>query len=919
MYLARDTRLDRPVAIKALPAHLAQDPDRLARFQREAKVLASLNHPGIGAIYGLEEAGGHRYLILEYVEGETLAERLARGPASVDDALPLARQMAEALEVAHEKGVVHRDLKPGNVMVTPEGVVKVLDFGLARTAEGAPATSADPSPPDSPTATSPAPFVHSPTVPGVIMGTAGYMSPEQARGKPVDKRSDIFSFGCVVYEMLTGAQPFRGETVADAIGATLHKEPDVRLLPPTTPARVRELLKRCLAKDRKNRLHDIADARIELEHALAEPAVGRAEGGGGGGGLIGARGVIALVAALAAGVLLGGAAWMAWGPRGVSGPALAVKRLSVDLPQGFMPRFVGISRDGKHMAFSGTLRPLESPEGKGESGRAIAAYVRSIDSYALKALPLSNLRDPWAFAPDGQSIAMVVNAAADTARKKLVRVAVAGDAPPLTIADLPTELTYTSMAWPEAGEIVLGQESPPTILRVDLSNGRVGASQPLALPGKSPNLNGLIGLPNGAGLLAEAANYGDLGYSQNIIHIDRATGSVRVLVPDGQNPVYLQSGYLLFSRGELLLAARCEVSPGVRLVGAPELVASGLRTRTSWSYGVFDVSETGTLLHIPGGLQGHKRRLMVFDESGKMTPWTPDERAFQSLPIVSPDGKRLAVTVTNGSGINEIWVARPDRTGIDRVVAVPNVDCDPCAFTPDGAGLVVQTVGVSEAENGLYMKDLAGGGPIAPITRIGPGELAGLFQMSIGPEGASVLAPVRSGFRAQVKRFGVRSTGGAQGEVVIPDLDGTVAVDVSPDGRWIVWTRMGGERPGVFIAPLPAAGAGALRGEGVQLAATPSYRTRFKATPPGAAFVLSYLDERGRAFTGTLDTTSRPVLSGVKLTGDASDRHVFEASRGILDDGRVIAVVMGAEEDPPTSASVVLNWFEDVRGKIPGR
>ncbi len=240
VFLARDTRLDRLVAIKALPAHLAQDPDRLARFQREAKVLASLNHPGIAAIYGLEEANGHQYLVLEFVDGQTLADRLTRGPLPLDEALHLARQIADALEVAHEKGVVHRDLKPGNIMLTADGATKVLDFGLARAAEGSSSISQTPASADSPTITSPARFANSPTIPGVIMGTAGYMSPEQARGKPVDKRSDIFSFGCVLYEMLTGAQPFRGETVADAIGATLHKETDLGALPPGTPRRVRE-------------------------------------------------------------------------------------------------------------------------------------------------------------------------------------------------------------------------------------------------------------------------------------------------------------------------------------------------------------------------------------------------------------------------------------------------------------------------------------------------------------------------------------------------------------------------------------------------------------------------------------------------------------------------------------------------------
>ncbi len=252
VFLARDSRLDRQVAIKALPAHLAQDPDRLARFQREAKVLASLNHPGIGAIYGLEEAGGHLYLILEFVVGETLADRLARGAIPMDEALRLARQIAEALKVAHETGLVHRDLKPGNVMVTAEGKTKVLDFGIARTTDGPATRSVTPLALEAPTVTMPL-RLQSPTIPGAIMGTAGYMSPEQARGKPVDQRSDVFSFGCVLYQMLTGVEPFAGDTVAESIGATLHKDIDLDTLPVGTPSSVRDLLRRCLEKDPANR------------------------------------------------------------------------------------------------------------------------------------------------------------------------------------------------------------------------------------------------------------------------------------------------------------------------------------------------------------------------------------------------------------------------------------------------------------------------------------------------------------------------------------------------------------------------------------------------------------------------------------------------------------------------------------------
>ena len=258
VYRATDLRLRRDVAIKILPEAFATDADRLARFEREARVLASLNHPHIGGIHGLEEDGDIRALVLELVEGLTLAERLVSGPLPVHEALTYSRQIADALEAAHEKGICHRDLKPANIKITPDGQVKVIDFGLARADDVA--VGGDMS--QSPTITAIA------TGTNVILGTAAYMSPEQARGKVVDRRADVWAFGCVIYEMLTARQAFSGETVVDTLSAILNREPDWRLLPPETPSAIRRLLPRCLAKDLKRRIHDISDARIEIEDAL---------------------------------------------------------------------------------------------------------------------------------------------------------------------------------------------------------------------------------------------------------------------------------------------------------------------------------------------------------------------------------------------------------------------------------------------------------------------------------------------------------------------------------------------------------------------------------------------------------------------------------------------------------------------------
>ena len=342
VYRAKDTRLDRDVAIKVIPEAMTRDADRMARFEREAKVLASLNHPNIGAIHGFESAEARKFLVLEYVEGQTLAQRLKTGALPVDEALAVGKQMADALEAAHEKGIIHRDLKPGNVMIRHDGAVKVLDFGLARAMTDESSSLA--AMPDSPTVTSPARMA-SPTIPGVILGTAGYMSPEQARGKAVDKRSDILSFGCVLYECLTGTMVFGGETTSDAIAAILEREPDWSRLPARTPVRVRELLKHCLEKDQRRRLRDIGDARIELEQSIAArewtstgamaAAAGTYVRPGGWKRTLGMLGAWASPVLLAAIAVLGYQAWRAG--RGAaalpaaSGEAPKVNRLSIEL------------------------------------------------------------------------------------------------------------------------------------------------------------------------------------------------------------------------------------------------------------------------------------------------------------------------------------------------------------------------------------------------------------------------------------------------------------------------------------------------------------------------------------------------------------------------------------------------------------
>ena len=444
VYLATDSKLDRKVAIKVLPESMTRDKERVARFEREAKLLASLNHPNIAAIHGFDDSDGTRFLVMEYVEGETLGNHLKKEPMAVEDALDIAKQMAEALEAAHGQGVIHRDLKPPNVMIRPDGAVKVLDFGLAKATAEESSTSL---PANSPTITA------NYTKPGVVLGTAAYMSPEQARGRPLDKRTDIWSLGIILFECLTGQTLFQGETAGDSMGAIMHKEPDWSRLPPGTPPTIQLLLRRCLTKDRKRRLHDVADARIELENALVDPtstSLGLAQAA------LEIRHrwlspwpvnvVIAMFVALAA---IGG--WLAKPQARDSSPVI---RLSAIIPQEQKfsnNRFpnTAISTDGELLAYIATTKAERQ------------LYLRPM--HQQEAIALANTTDALSpvFSPDGRWIAFAQ-------QNKLKKISVLGG-PALIICDAPQ---LRGAHWGVNDKIVFAPSRRSGIWLVSASGGK---------------------------------------------------------------------------------------------------------------------------------------------------------------------------------------------------------------------------------------------------------------------------------------------------------------------------------------------------------------------------------------------------------------------------------------------------------------
>ena len=903
VYLARDTRLDRPVAIKALPAHLAQDPDRLARFQREAKVLASLNHPGIGAIYGLEEANGHQYLILEFVEGQTLADRLAKGPIPVDESLKLAKQIAEALEVAHEKGVIHRDLKPGNVMVTPDGHAKVLDFGLARTEEGAPASSlAAPGAPPSPTVTSPARFAHSPTIPGVIMGTAGYMSPEQARGKPVDKRSDIFSFGCVLYEMLTGSQPFRGETVADAIGATIHQEIDLTRLPQDTPRRVRDLLIICLAKDRKNRLHDIADARIELERSLtgrewmetgdARPATHSRVG-------------LAIGAAVALLMLaMGGVLGVLWTGRAPS-RALTPLHLSVPLPP--KPDYLGIhglSQDDRFIVYSVSTE-LE-PDGEKPGGMLM---VRRLDADKDQPIPGTEGIMAAALSPDGRWIAFTAVKDRNRSKVYLKKVALNNGEPagrPEILRELPDK--NTALCWSSDREIAVLQELSATLVvpaaggeprevPLDTTTSTVPVVPSPLVPGRS--------------LLVGCYKLDGKEVKFSIETLDLTSGKRTLVLANAAAAQYVPSGHLVATRDLQTLVAVPFDADSQKITGEPVPMSLGKMG------GRFYISSAGTLaMEARDTGDTYSLTLAWVDDQGQLVPVNAPPRPYRNLSI-SPDGRRMATSFGPdavgdlfGDIGTDMWIFDFDRSTFTRLPTEGSVIWH--LWTDDGQRIVYTQL--EKDGFSLCQRRVDGTGEPERLTATPLGWLPRPIGWSPDGKTLGVTLIDRTSNKSDVlmiERDDASGTWTATPYLNSPASEGSPRF--SPDGKWVRFISDESGRSELYVQPyMGARSAAAARSRRVQVTHAGATTSGW-LSPDGTE--LRYVDLDSGVFSVQIKTD--PTFSASEPKRMFSLKEVAPRLRNaaFAPDGRPLYTV-GPAETGKSRVDVTINFVAEMRAKL---
>jgi Tol biopolymer transport system component len=879
VYRATDTNLHREVAIKVLPPEVVLDPVRLSRFRREAQLLAALNHPNIAAIYGLEEADGQPFLALELVEGEDLSERLARGAIPVDEALEIAEQVAEALEEAHGKGIVHRDLKPANVKLTADGKVKVLDFGLAKAcAADAPAVDSRSQLSRSPT------LAHTGTIAGVILGTAAYMSPEQARGKPVDKRADVWSFGVVVWEMLTGRSLFAGDTVTDVIAAVVTREPDFDALPQATPRAVRRLLGRCLRKDARTRLPDIGAARLELQD-LVTGAASEVEAPSGAIEEITrahrrsrkrerlAWGAVALAAAGFAAA----SAYLYLRRVPVSRPAV---RFVVDAPEGwmFLPAFGWPvpSPDGRQIVFLAVRTEV--------ANAPPMLWTRSLDSLTPRLLAGTEGAEIPMWSPDGRFLAFAVGA-------ELRKLSLSGGTVQ-RICGLPSQ--GAGGDWREDGTILFSSGGGTGRLFTVTAAG--GKPQSVLVPDAARGERGFVSprfLPDGRRFLFVALGQGEGLPGVYVASLERP--AERHLLLAGMTRVVSTPRHVLFVRDGTLLAQPFDVGRAA-LRGEPVPVASAVGF---WSsnpgIGWFAASTTGTLAYISGQETTGQLQLAWVDRKGGRVEAVGAPGNYGQIAL-SPDERNVAVEIADTEGHYDLWVMDVARGVTSRVTATPGDERDP-VWSPDGRSLafVARRDGVIE----IRRKGLRASDPETVLTHSSHDDIPEswsrdgrtlLFVRRI--PGASENDDKQSGWALSLQR-------GGEPELVVKSLRAD-ELQISPDGRWLSSVSRESGRDEVYLEPFHR------EGDRVRVSVNGGGQPKWRAdgrelfyTTPANRLVAVAV----RAHGDRLDVSLPSDLFEIRgLQGTGYDDYAPAA------DGQRFLVKLRVEKDRKPQLHVVTNW-----------
>ena len=870
VYRARDFRLERDVAIKILPEAFARDADRMARFEREAKLLACLNHPNIAQIYGLEESNSSRALVMELVEGNELRERIEQPGLTTDESLSIALQIAGALEYAHERGIIHRDLKPANVKLTPDGQVKLLDFGLAKALE--------PKGDEGDLQNSPTISVAASRA-GMLLGTAAYMSPEQARGKTVDRRADIWAFGCVLFEMLTGASPFAGATTSDTIAAVIRAEPDWSLLPAVVPARIRELLRRCLEKDPRQRLQAIGEARIAIQAVLSNMPENITADRGSAGDRPRWRTILPWAAAAVAILLASVLAYLRPSPE-----ARPVMQLSVALPQsmsGILDPNPGspfaISPDGSQIAFAAS-----------ESGKPPQLFLLPLDQRT--SLPLANTDNaiqPF-FSPDGQSIGFF-------AFGHLRKVSLHGG-PAVDLGDAPVP---HGAAWAPDGSIIYAPNFGSGLMRVSAGGG---PAQSLTTPNDK---EGEVShrwpqvLPGGKAVLFTIQLTTQTTYDESRIAIlSLETGKWHTLLEGGSYARYVTSGHVVFARAGSLIAVpfnlrRLEVS------GPPVPIVDGLVTTAATSGGAeYDVTPRGLLAYVAGTARAPEESLVWVDRRG-VAKKLPAPLNNYSHPRISPDGKLMAVQIHN-KGPSDIWVYDFARNTLTRLTFAGN-NADP-VWTADSKRVIYRSV---KGVPSFQWRAADGSGSEETLLRLDLGAMASV-PSSVSPNG-DILLYSRAGPAGVSLTHALSLDGRGTSHPYSDSTNQMIDSEFSPDGHWVAYTSNESGREEVYVQPFP--GPGGKWMISIDGGNTPRWSRNGKE--------LFYLN--GNKVMSVAVETKPTFKAATPTLLFQNGSYVGIANYDVAPDGEHF-VMISTQEDAnakPNELNVVLNWTEELKHRAP--
>ena len=865
VWQATDTQLNRQVALKILPDAFAADPDRLARFTREAQILASLNHPNIAAIYGIEEADGTRALVLELVEGPTLADRISKGPIPMDEALPIAKQIAEALEAAHEAGVIHRDLKPANIKVREDGTVKVLDFGLAKALD--PNPEGDPS--QSPTLTAAA------TQMGMVLGTAAYMSPEQAKGQTVDRRADVWAFGVVLYEMLGGHRPFAAADVAETLAFVLTREIDWTVLPSGLPPQVSWLLRRCLERDPRQRLRDIGEARVALSGDVAAAPVADVTLPTNAVALSRTRAWPMMLAGAIAGALVtGGIVWSV-SDAGAPPPAPTVRftaaRLTTPLTD------LTVSPDGTRLAYAAGL---------GDDGQLYLQDLREGTTLAIDAGFIGGGMS-LAFSPDSEWVAF--HSGSDSALKRLP---VQGG-PAILIAEVAEQ--PAGLSWGPDDTIVFSAQD--RLMRVPASGGTaapVTVADPALVP-RWPEV-----LPNGTDVLVTLGS----GTGNGRIAVASLTsGEITELGFSGTRPRYAGTGHLVFADSGNLRTVPFDADELTLTGGTPVPLREEV-TVSIVGQALFDLSETGTLLY--GGGVASTRSLVWVDRNGREEPIDAPPGSYIT-PRLSSDGERVAFDRTD-AGDSNIWVRDLSRGTETLITTDPAVDWTPL-WTPDDGRLVFFS---RRDPQGLFSKAADGTGEVESLSPFGEdlGEGLGLTSPSgWSPDGLTLAVwtvPVTG-----QPDVGLVSVNGERAlEPLLTSRFEEAVPAISPDGRWFAYHSAESGQREVYVQRFPNLGERTTisTGGGAQPQWSRDGRELFYRTPTGGMMVVPVEFDPAFSVRGDAELLfDQPYfMYGSRRTYDVASngqRFLMVRVNGAGPDGEAV----GQRVD------IALNWFEELK------